>query len=136
MQRTGNDFKVPPCILVCRFGQKRKIEIAQIVINSAAARKPPDQTSAILTQCRQVTFRAGILVFSDNDCPFILPKIDSRFTVLHRIEQPLLHCQINAGIRAFRNHVIQALNHVCASSIFSFSSRSAPCMLSSKVGCG
>ena len=87
-------------IIVFRGNQKCKIQIPEIVENCAAAGKPPGKSASLLFQKGYSALCPGVLVASDDNGVFVLPKIENTFITCYMFQQIFFNCQIPIRICA------------------------------------
>ena len=79
-------------------GDEGEVEVAEVVINSAAAGETADHADPVLLHISLVDFGKGVLVFADDDGVVVLPEHEVCAVARQRVEHILLGGQIEGGV--------------------------------------
>ena len=85
-------------IIALRGYQKRKIQIAQIMVHGSASGSTSGQKASLLLQKLGFTLTDGVLVAANNYRMIILPEIKHHVAGLDFVCQIFLHSQISPGV--------------------------------------
>ena len=109
--RAADHGKLPGQIIVLRGDEKGKIQIAEIMENSAAAGKTARKAAALLREQLRAAFFPGVLVAADHNRVLVLPEVERAAASFLRFEQDLLDGEIAIGISSLHLAQLQFPNH-------------------------
>ena len=93
-------------------GDEREVQVAQVVIDRAAAGKAAHHGDVMGPDEVTVDLRHRVLIFADNDGVVVLPEHEVALAAVQAVEHILLQSQIPAGVGAGGVDIFHRIPHI------------------------
>ena len=97
-ERVLDDGELLAHVIQRLVGDEREVDVAQVVVDGAAACAATHQMTAFIEQQLDVAFRIGILVIADDDGLLVFPEVHRNGAFLLLVREILLHGAVEEGI--------------------------------------
>ena len=93
------------------MSRKRKIQVAQVMVNGSSPRQAPGQMTALILQAADLAFLPGILISPYDNCMTVLPQIQDVLFFPAAKEQVLLCRKVFIWVEVYAFDISKLLQH-------------------------